>query len=310
MTDAPPNGGRWCCTGPGYVAECPLCPEYGTGLLEPCPGHEGSEANQKRVVEARLHAERRHPDFEYATTHGPRKQWNDPERPPAGENSDPDYTWQPNPDAGRPGQGWDRFDYHEEAYWRRPRERPTGPQDVDDTADIPADRNGPTIPNRQVKAGELVDNLAATLVVDPRQSAYDAVYAYIRSTNRMPGDLAYRNAMIWRAVNAALDAAGVPGRSNRAAVRELAVDLLDKGRDYTNSGIDSSECRTKAQGVIDASWAFAEAAGLPEDFDLRQIRDAAVEAAAEPKERHDDGPSIREAAANDRRWFDGERDGE
>jgi hypothetical protein len=40
----------------------------------------------------------------------------------------------------------------------------------------------------------------------PRQPAYDAVYAYIGSTNRVPGDLVTRNAMIWRAVHAALDA--------------------------------------------------------------------------------------------------------
>jgi hypothetical protein len=41
---------------------------------------------------------------------------------------------------------------------------------------------------------------------NPRQPAYDAVYEYLGSTNRVPGDLVTRNAMIWRAVNAALDA--------------------------------------------------------------------------------------------------------
>lgn len=41
-----------------------------------------------------------------------------------------------------------------------------------------------------------------------RQPAYDAVYAYIRTLPRGAGDVE-RNAMIWHAVNAALDAAGV-----------------------------------------------------------------------------------------------------
>lgn len=118
----------WCCT--GYVSECPLCPEYGTRMIDPCPGHPPVDENQQAVDTARLHAERRHPDYEYATTHGPRKQWDESDRPPAGENSDPDHTWSPNVDAGRPGMGWDRFEYHEEAYWRRPKTR-SGPQEVD-----------------------------------------------------------------------------------------------------------------------------------------------------------------------------------
>jgi len=42
-----------------------------------------------------------------------------------------------------------------------------------------------------------------------RQPGYDAVYAYIRSTNRVPGDVVTRNAMIWNAVHAALDALNV-----------------------------------------------------------------------------------------------------
>lgn len=118
----------WCCT--GYVSECPLCAEYGTRMTDPCPGHPYTSENQHAIDMARLHAERRHPDYEYATTHGPRKQWDESDRPPAGENSDPDHTWSPNVDAGRPGMGWDRFEYHEEAYWRRPKTR-SGPQEVD-----------------------------------------------------------------------------------------------------------------------------------------------------------------------------------
>lgn len=129
---AQPDGGTpWCCAGrSGYVSECPLCPQYGTSLLDPCLGHGGSDENQARLEAAELHARRAHPDFEYATTRGPRKQWDDVDRPPAGEKADPDYTWERNVDAGRPGQGWDRFDYTEESYWRRRKSTVVGPVDA------------------------------------------------------------------------------------------------------------------------------------------------------------------------------------
>ncbi|GAA3590826.1 hypothetical protein [Streptomyces osmaniensis] len=170
----------WCCDGtPGYVSECPLCPQYGTSLLDLCPGHEGSGENKTRIVEARLHAKFRHPGYEYATTKGPRKQWDDADQPPTDDNGDTDPAWESNIDAGRAGQGWDRFDYHEEAYWRRPKKTP--PADVTE---------GP----------------------DPRQAAYDAVFAYIRQQpcDFLPTTVVDRNAMIWHAVHAALDAVGIP----------------------------------------------------------------------------------------------------
>lgn len=45
---------------------------------------------------------------------------------------------------------------------------------------------------------------------DPRQPAYDAVYENIRDLgNYLPPDTAHRNAIIWRAVRAALDATPV-----------------------------------------------------------------------------------------------------
>jgi hypothetical protein len=50
-----------------------------------------------------------------------------------------------------------------------------------------------------------------------REPAYEAVYAYIRSSNRVPGDVVTRNAMIWRAVTAALDAV-LPAPAAPAAV--------------------------------------------------------------------------------------------
>ncbi|MFI1485749.1 hypothetical protein [Streptomyces sp. NPDC020747] len=71
-----------------------------------------------------LHARRAHPAWEYATTEGPRKQWDDADVPPVDEAGDPDPTWERNVDAGR--DGWERWDYTEESYWRRP--RPDGPR--------------------------------------------------------------------------------------------------------------------------------------------------------------------------------------
>ncbi|MCF0086608.1 MULTISPECIES: hypothetical protein [unclassified Streptomyces] len=69
------------------------------------------------MSDAELHASMRHPDFEYRTTEGPRKQWDDVDVPPADENGSPDPTWERNTDAGR--DGWERWDYTEESYWRR-----------------------------------------------------------------------------------------------------------------------------------------------------------------------------------------------
>jgi hypothetical protein len=53
-----------------------------------------------------------HPDYEYKTTQGPRKYWDDADTPPEGEG------WERNIyRAG--GEGWERYDYHEESYWMR-----------------------------------------------------------------------------------------------------------------------------------------------------------------------------------------------
>lgn len=59
-----------------------------------------------------LHRRRLHPDWEYATTEGPRKQWDYSDVPPGGEG------WVRNRCAGR--DGWERFEYTEESYWMRP----------------------------------------------------------------------------------------------------------------------------------------------------------------------------------------------
>lgn len=60
-------------------------------------------------LEIFLHSIRRHPDYEYETTTGPRKTWT--ERMPEGDN------WERN--IYFADKGWERFEYHEEAYWMR-----------------------------------------------------------------------------------------------------------------------------------------------------------------------------------------------
>jgi len=60
-------------------------------------------------LETYLHSRCQHPDYEYETTKGPRKKFD--EYPPEGDG------WERNIHYGR--DGWERFDYHEEAYWMR-----------------------------------------------------------------------------------------------------------------------------------------------------------------------------------------------
>ncbi|MDX2749625.1 ParB N-terminal domain-containing protein [Streptomyces scabiei] len=71
-----------------------------------------------QLTDAELHARFAHPAYEYRTTEGPRKQWDNAGVPPADDNGDPDPTWERNTDAGR--DGWERWDHTEESYWRRP----------------------------------------------------------------------------------------------------------------------------------------------------------------------------------------------
>jgi hypothetical protein len=65
--------------------------------------------NELARLTAFLHSKRLHPDYEYSTTDGPRKAFY--EDAPEGDG------WERNIEEGR--NGWERFDYHEEAYWRR-----------------------------------------------------------------------------------------------------------------------------------------------------------------------------------------------
>ena len=83
-------------------------PEY---WLRVAGGHGLNLAAEVRRLQGILHEREMHPDYEYAETTGPRKAWYDADKPPKGEG------WEPNVHQGR--DGWERFDYHEEAYWMR-----------------------------------------------------------------------------------------------------------------------------------------------------------------------------------------------
>lgn len=72
-----------------------------------------------------------------------------------------------------------------------------------------ADENG-TDEGRPEPPSEDDLNDALPVRPDPRQPAYDAVYDYIRRLgDYLPPDRRHRNAIIWRAVHAALDATPV-----------------------------------------------------------------------------------------------------
>jgi hypothetical protein len=85
-------------------------------LLAECAAKRAIIANtywrpQERPTDAELHFRSSHPAYEYTTTEGQRKSWDDADEPPEGEG------WERNVDSGH--GGWDRFDFHEESYWRR-----------------------------------------------------------------------------------------------------------------------------------------------------------------------------------------------
>lgn len=78
---------------------------------------EPHEEPREPETDVQLHTRFAHPAWEYRTTSGPRKQWDDADVPPTGEEGDPDPTWERNVNAGR--DGWERWDHTEESYWRR-----------------------------------------------------------------------------------------------------------------------------------------------------------------------------------------------
>lgn len=106
--------------------------------------------NRPTETDAELHARCAHPDYEYETTTGGRKTWDEADEPPDGPDGKPDHSWERNVEEGR--DGWERFDYTEESYWRRRlppekaaenrsrRERP--PRELLELAAIYADQPG------------------------------------------------------------------------------------------------------------------------------------------------------------------------
>lgn len=134
------NTTPWCCT--GFAAFCPLC-EDRTGVTVHCPGHTDTDTNRETVRVSDLHARFRHPDYEYRTTEGPRKQWDHADTPPVDDAGNPEPGWERNVDAGH--LGWERFDYTEESYWRRRKPQPGRSADVA-CAVLHTDGEGNTIP--------------------------------------------------------------------------------------------------------------------------------------------------------------------
>ena len=74
--------------------------------------------NSPTATEADLHAIGAHPGYEYSTTRGGRKTWNEADVPPRGDDGEPDPSWERNVEQGH--NGWERFDHTEQSYWRRP----------------------------------------------------------------------------------------------------------------------------------------------------------------------------------------------
>lgn len=67
---------------------------------------------QERIdkLEHYLHRTLSHPEYNYTTTTGPRKAFYNEDIPPG-------KGWERNIDYGV--EGWERFDYHEESYWKK-----------------------------------------------------------------------------------------------------------------------------------------------------------------------------------------------
>ena len=86
---------------------------------------EGDLAAYAARLSSELHRRLAHPDYEYTTTEGQRKSvWNDV--PP----TEPDeIPWERNVDYH---QGFERFEWHEESYWRRLKPVPEPEPDFDD----------------------------------------------------------------------------------------------------------------------------------------------------------------------------------
>jgi Arc/MetJ family transcription regulator len=94
-----------------YVADGDL-PPYDSGIP-----FDTTKLTPAQIDE--LHQHHAHPDFEYATTEGPRKAWDDEMVPPRDEvTGKPGEGWEPDITSVDP-EAWERFDNTEQRYWRR-----------------------------------------------------------------------------------------------------------------------------------------------------------------------------------------------
>jgi hypothetical protein len=149
---------------------------------EKAPGMAGAVSKAQAGVqrlqpsESELHARQAHPDWEYATTEGPRKHWDDIDVRPAGEDGEPDPTWQRNTDAGR--DGWERFDYTEESYWRRP--KPAVRAGVEEPATGAPDPHAVILD----AISTALNAAGYWLPIDGKRAVADAVVVVLASLNR------------------------------------------------------------------------------------------------------------------------------
>lgn len=382
MTDETP----WCCT--GWTMDCALCDDP-TGSVVHCPGHPATDNNAETVRVWQLHAQRAHPDYEYATTRGPRKQWDHADQPPVGDDLEIDPAWEVNTPAGR--DGWERFDYHEEAYWRRPKDSSTNPPIIGLAAPIcpphdgdecpcppdcyccqpepsdptrcsgeegfypehgfhrhslkqPDDQPARTTPDNPTASSGTADNPLREQISDvvrpwllgadeaDVEHCADAMLAVVQPHLDQLAD--YENRITWHTACAScvriLDSCYAETMRAEAAETQLAA-LRQVSRGYcpacgrgdaAPTVADWEQQKQRADRLTDtlrqvldafeAYWARASYCGpgtsavQPEHFQgWRQML-----ASKEQPPAHDTGPSVQEAAADDTRWWGGEKTGE
>jgi hypothetical protein len=121
---------------------------------------------------------------------------------------------------------------------------------------------------------------------DPRQPAYDAVYEYIRGLgDYLPPDRVHRNAIIWRAVQRALDATHV-GRcvSSHCVEGDHVVFVEDQPDSPATRATEPGESplpRDRALERVEA-LAYRWETALPADLPYARSLRAALAGPSEP----------------------------
>jgi hypothetical protein len=75
-------------------------------------GEASARDRREGLTDDELHQQQDHPAYEYRTLEGGRKTWREVDDPPEGDGWELNITSR-DPDA------FERFEYHEERYWRR-----------------------------------------------------------------------------------------------------------------------------------------------------------------------------------------------